>query len=574
MKPKMYFIRLVLVIMPIFVYSCQNDSLTSRSETKSVENSFTRKDDNKELKEEFSKALAKVLAESKEVRELIKQEALKKFDHDYDVLYQLVKNQKLLNDTTFEGLLSKYINEETLAQIQEKLPTLTILVPELPEKSFSAEAWNTGNEIPYVAIRLNNRSDVPVYDSTGEVFTLKGNEVPLFPVVVVKENERVVANNANTNSTTQLRSSSNDSPQFTVTDSIFDNTNKSANVLRSAPYETTITSYDPRTGNPIVTTFPVPENRRKILDAYDIYKNVVNGWQRDYIYYNLTPTNTVGPFHNTFMEYLVGFEMVGDANGAFNKISDQTGDPKRSNSTDGRESFWTDGEFEFQVKVYVGNKSAFGNELIKNFRAKPVDLFGLVMQVDRGNTIGTVIGMTNKKIRLELPLFDWNIENYSANIKIGIEEVDNPQTTISTTSTTAEFASNFSFSPSWGTTVKNGLQFGASAKETRTVSYQVTTTNGNDVLGEVIVNFSDPIIISRTITPYSESDGRSLTYTEGLLDYNTKYSTGWYRLYIAPLGIDPPVSAPVSGGVDDVIISKPPLPKPGSNLQILTPALQ
>lgn len=43
-------------------------------------------DDNLSLKKDFSIALAKVLSENQDVRDLIKKEALKKIDFDYDVL--------------------------------------------------------------------------------------------------------------------------------------------------------------------------------------------------------------------------------------------------------------------------------------------------------------------------------------------------------------------------------------------------------------------------------------------------------------------------------------------------------
>lgn len=43
------------------------------------------------LKQKFSSALVKVLGQNEEVRSLIKEEALKQIDFDYDVLYCLIK---------------------------------------------------------------------------------------------------------------------------------------------------------------------------------------------------------------------------------------------------------------------------------------------------------------------------------------------------------------------------------------------------------------------------------------------------------------------------------------------------
>lgn len=45
------------------------------------------------LTKSFSSALAKVMANSQDVRSLIKEEALKMFDFDYDILYQSIKTK-------------------------------------------------------------------------------------------------------------------------------------------------------------------------------------------------------------------------------------------------------------------------------------------------------------------------------------------------------------------------------------------------------------------------------------------------------------------------------------------------
>lgn len=76
------------------------------------------------------------------------------------------------------------------------MPTLTIYVPELPEEAFSAEIWDTNDMIPKVAIRLSSSNEVPIVDEFENERILAPNEIPLFPVVVIKENERIVANNS------------------------------------------------------------------------------------------------------------------------------------------------------------------------------------------------------------------------------------------------------------------------------------------------------------------------------------------------------------------------------------------
>lgn len=533
------------------LFSCQDDSFESQYQRETLVDLHDLKDDNLQLKKEFSKALAKVLGENQEIREFIKKEALKRFDNDYDVLYLLIKDEKLDNGFTLEKLLLQYIKPELLKEVEDKIPTLTIYIPELPMNSFSADTWDTNKETPFVGVRVKYDSDVPLYSATGEESIIFGGQIPTYPVLVVKENERITVGNS-IPSSRKIESRANNSTQFVFLDDVFNNISSSVNqsvktmnnsfgiATRTAeefiggPYEISWGS-----GRHHFTA-TLPEPLRKVLDAYDIYKNYEGGWQRDYIYYNLTPSNTVGPFNYNYKEYITAFEMIGDANLNLQKISDQTGDPKRNDEryVRNRKTYWTDGEFEFKVKVYLGNKNAFGNEFTTYFRIKPEDLFSLEYIRDRTSPQNMLItGVENKKVYLSTPLFEWNLENYSANIKIAIEEVDATETIKQTSTTTADFATNFGFSTEVGKKVKLGLQFGASSKETRTTSFEVSTTNGNDELGEVIINFWDDIIVSRNISeinPNGYGPNYEITQFEGTLDYNKKYSTGWYRLYIAP----------------------------------------
>lgn len=50
-------------------------------------------------------------------------------------------------------------------------------------------------------------------------------------------------------------------------------------------------------------------------------------------------------------------------------------------------------------------------------------------------------------MKLSIPLFEWNLENYSPVVKIAIDEYDESQTVQSQFSVTSEFASNFSYDP-------------------------------------------------------------------------------------------------------------------------------
>ena len=376
---------------------------------------------NTEIKKEFGKALAKVLVESAPARELIKKEALKKIDYDYDVLYLMVKDEVLGDNTTLEGLLSKYLDKDFFDLIENQISNLTIFVPELPEDSFSAELWDVKTDIPDVAIRTFDQEGIPAYNIQKGEYVINAAEVPTYPIVVIKENERIAGGNIHTKSLgTQgetIKTRSNSNVTFGFIDDAFNNIDNKIN---------TVALKSDRGGNPRGSS-GISHNLKKVEDAYGIYKNV-DGWHRDYVYYNLKPEDGIsrdsisGPFIYKFKECIVGFELLGNPKTALAKISDQTGDPNIASYGTRRPYIsWTDGEFEFLIKVYLGSTSLVGSELKTYFRAGGNDLFGGGYGSGRDGS-KFVLGL--KKMDMKLPLFEWNLEDYTTSVKIAVEEVD------------------------------------------------------------------------------------------------------------------------------------------------------
>lgn len=165
-------IFLFFMILISFV-SCSseilNDNLSGsvNKTTLSIENDTIK---SHELLEDFSKALSSALNSSVELRRLIKDEALKMFDYDYDVLYLSINTYKLSSGKTVDELMELYIDTSKLELVKQKYPTLTIFVPVLPDNSFSAESWNPEDEIPYTALRIENSNDIMGYGVEKEFF--------------------------------------------------------------------------------------------------------------------------------------------------------------------------------------------------------------------------------------------------------------------------------------------------------------------------------------------------------------------------------------------------------------------
>lgn len=534
---KNYF--LLITLIGLCITSCNNDfviekqnanAVVTKTNEEKVLQARLDKDPNYFLKAAFSKGLAKVLSENKDVRELIKNEALKKIDYDYDVLYEFIKNVNLSDGNTLESLLLSYIDQEVLASISEKIPTLTIFVPTLPENTFSAALWDIEKDIPEVAFRTSFTNDITSFDSNGVEDIIEANLIPGYPIVVIKENERMIANNASADSKgISLLTKAGSTKTFSFLSEVFDNTDTNEEVSAIQ----TKAAYKPSV------------KEQKIFDAFDVFPNY-SDWQRDYIYYNLTPTQTKGAFDLRYREHVVGFQMLGDARNAMNKIADHTGDPRidgkwhehsfsGTGGMTGQITGWTDGEFEFKVKYCLGSASPAGTEISTYFRVNPMALFNVKPKKNYNESKNKfeIEGVTALYVKLDIPLFEWNIENYSAIISINVEEVDLTETVRNTVAIGTKRATNFNYEATFGEVVKNGLKFGGSAEQSTTVTYETVTQTGSEDLGTVIINFGDQVILSKE-AKYSETQfgtGRSAAHP----DYNNKYSTGWYRIHIAPL---------------------------------------
>ena len=519
----------------LLLCSCTKDVNVIKEELPEVNQSTIDYGYLPQLKIEFAQALAQALKEHVALRRFLKKEALKMFDKDYDVLYQLVKNERVSDGLTFRSVLVSYFpNESKLIEIERQLPLLTIFVPELPEGSFSAKNWNADEEVPQIGIRLNNSNDVPIIDNQGNISILEPSKIPGFPTIVVKDNERVViSSNQHTNIKGSKIKTMDSDYEFQFLDDAFNGFIKEEELVAKR----TTTSID-----------------QKLIDAYNIYKNV-DGWHRDYIYYDLTPGNTKGEFLYDFQEYITTFSLNGNPNDVYNKISDQSSSPNNDPTINavklGKDAAsWTGGNYEFKVRALINAKNGVGSEVITYFSANPNQLFDLKYRKAWLN-IYTLESIALKEMKLNLPIFNWDLNQYASSIKLEIEEVDITVTSVITDTRTVKFANNFSIDG--GALKKIGLKFGASLETTTTQTIQRTFTEGNDHLGSIIINFADDIILSSSgdsgggSGPIGEEDDGPIELPEdpvfkdtksGTTTYTTRtYATGWYKLSLEPFRV-------------------------------------
>ncbi len=142
--------------------------------------------------------LAKIVAfslEDKEFRRFVKNEAMKQVDGDFDVIYELTKNNAVKGKISLKDFLSQKAAILTGKKIDidkliEKIPAFQISVP------VNCEKWDEENYTPlvtYVPESFDERTFtfVKAYDSKGNVYTLPLDKEPDVPVVVLGSCERL-----------------------------------------------------------------------------------------------------------------------------------------------------------------------------------------------------------------------------------------------------------------------------------------------------------------------------------------------------------------------------------------------
>jgi hypothetical protein len=517
---KFTIVKTLIVFGLTFLFSCNSEDLKAPEKPNETTVNLNFKRDT-QLKETFGKALAKALAQSQDLRLFIKTEALKQVTKDYDVVYQVVKDQDISGNqrkgtnilTIRDILLPFFTNEAELTQIENALPLLTIFVPDLQEGSFSALNWDISTQIPFVGIRSYESDDVKIIKSTGEQFILEAKYMPDFPIVVVKDNERVISNlsNAQYNSlNTEILTDPSNPIQLRLT---------SNNFMQLINPPTNIPA------GPRVTQIQA--------DAYNTFGNYnPGGWQRDFIYYGLTPSYTQGGYNQNFIEQLTSFKMSGSAYQAYYRIATSQ-DPNTYisttfNHTENNSTCWTDGNFEFNViNAYGAKNSNLGAEEKKGFSVNPTDLFQteyihLYIFKNSGFQIHVKVPIIIycKTIDLlngayygqNVNCVGWDLNNFSNQWKISIEESDTSTDITSSVTETNKYNANFSIEPTTGILKKIGLKFGASYEQSLNNTYTSKRTDVSDDLGSSVISFWDNFVIldpaTNTLKPRTYSSGK------------------------------------------------------------------
>ncbi len=432
-------------------------------------------------KQNFSIALAQAMSESLALRHFIKYEALKMFDKDYDILYYKLRNTLVDGERTFRDLLLPYFNKVSdLDDIESNCPLLTILVTNLPNDIFSAESWNIETESPYVAYIPDGVTYFNYVRSDGSEFHLDKGHLLFSPFVIVKLSDRVSVSGV-----TLTKSQDQSVPVY---DFCFNLPFFDPNVQDVTKTKAIVSRpKDPMWGDP---NSYVPQ---KLVDAYNIYKTS-DGWQRDYIYYGLSPSKTHGAFSYDFQEAIHSFELIADkgepSKALFNYLSDSPEDPELAGIV-------SEGYFEFMFRCYVNGTNGVGNISELTYQVDRNDLFIIQWNQTSGDPTtgpaGYISSIQPKRVEINLPIFNWDLSQYSSSIKISVEEVDPSGHTLVSEEFSGTVATNFEATSAGFE--KIGLKFGTSSTQTYKYKLQRVVYHENDALGDVTINFGDKFFI-------------------------------------------------------------------------------
>jgi len=474
----------MLFALGLGLQSCQQEKLSLVSPVEASADAATINS----LQKDFAKVLVMAVKADPELRAFLKTEANKQFDGDYDILYHMVKDVAVNGGPSVHERLAKYTEEAKLAAIEEKAPLLTIFIPRLPS-GFAPETWNTQTEVPVVAVSLRGDNEIPYYGAEGKEEVMKPGQIPGFPTLLIKQNERVTVSGPGQQKA-ELKCYENSKFAFSFIDKAFKGVQPEIYTRTAAPSTPAPT---PAQGSRLVPYIDNVTIENKVLGALVICGVDPNAAvsQRDWVYYNMTPQLPTGVLQRNYREYIRTMTFSVDA---LNKMSDQTEDPKFNSGTPNPSSWWTEGRYEIQASVLINSRNGLGPNYTRIISVDPRNLYDISYRNFGGFYIAQ--GVIPKVFYSEIDIVPWDLDSYGSAWKFVFLEHDVAGTDTYSTSNTSTFGTNFEINASTGEKTKIGGKFGISTTSSNTATHTVSKTLGDDVLGEAILTYDRPIIVS------------------------------------------------------------------------------
>lgn len=395
-----------------------------------------------------------------------------------------------------------------MCRIEETLPLLNILIPDFSLFwEFSAETWDTWDD--EIAVICRDDESNTLYEDGEDIGMMDSGEIPGFPCLIVKNNERLKV------CITQTRSGEkNYSYEFLHEE--FDGSLTPA--TRDSYFEQDLEKEEPPLNFQWVAT---KEISPCVVKAYEEFKDFPQACQRDHIYYGLTKDKNTGVLNRKIREQIYKFRI--DAN-AFKKMADQEGKDAFLQSTSEKKRYltdeeilkriWTDGKFEVVFKSFVAvENSPTPMEHRIAFSLDPRELFSISkVQVHHRNSTALRhskntywVNLADLRSRTVVPsqrrlpnnvlTVPWDAYSHSLMFHLFVEEYDDSQTIEVSRTVTTQFSNKVDFNldvKEGAVGAKLGYGFTHSASSSKTT--KITTNVGSDDLGTLTFLFYDPVI--------------------------------------------------------------------------------
>lgn len=461
-----------------------------------------------ELKD-FAVLLSKALYHEPELRVLFKDEALKRPDYDFDVVYSLVKEEEVRDGYTVEHILKKYDTDGILEVTVSSHPLLTILVPDwswINEDCFSVRTWDT--DTAEVGVSWYGRGEHPIYCDGEFAFSMQDGEFNTVPILIVKDNELLKSAYKTKGGDASL--------DFFFEDhvDVLDKEDETKSTVVDTVYFTT---------GGVNPCFLSNILHGRTYDAYRVAKNDSRIAQRDYIYFGMTSQVDTGVLSRNYVETLYAFYLSPCVDGLYDNPT--SGDytfksytygkgSKELSSSELARKTWGDGKLEIAIYIYNGGsytlskavyvpfKSAF--YVKKVYQKKTYNLLGKLksrtyyLDIKKGHEDEW---LAPKWITVNLPLFNWDPAVHSTRYKLSFYECDDGATYTTTNTSSYSFMANISSSVDASAeviTVKRGYQFGGTYS--KTVTYSTTMKQEDDYLRDIEVVYTDDVVTAQYAT--------------------------------------------------------------------------
>lgn len=541
-----YYILPFISLLLLFVGSC-----SKIADLPSVDSTPDTDYSESEALADFAVILSRAVSESEDIRAFIQKNAVAQVDNDYDVFYPFVRDEKIKDQYSFRDYLVLYSDEESLVKIERALPLLTIYVPDLTwieEDAFSAKNWDVSeNEV--LVCNVDETGAKHFYYNGGEDAVLNiGEGIPAVPSLVVKNNERIrVANSTKAGE-----------KAYEFISPVFDNQSNKPKIrqndYRHSGYQRIYYIYG-------VSTTDISDNINasalqniapSAIQAYNELKDINNAAHRDFCYYGMNASSSVGHLNNHVRDRLFrlrinpkSISVLCDAPSAIShKDPELTADiDDNGNSayhipttySEALDVMYKGGKLEVEMTMYYGGSSSVSyDQFIMDI--DPRDLFE-IKKIKRTQYDATLIkfyrtwvySVNDSDILAkwyypddDLRLPAWNLCNGATTVHMTFNEIDSDATVTTQKSITHKFTI--------GASAKykaNGdkLEFGInpSYESSATHSVSIAEKTGSDNMGAITLAYADPYI--RTATPSASNPSYYTLYS---------YSTGTITVSFLP----------------------------------------